>query len=362
MSLSTEINMWNKIKYLIEVYRDLRKSTSPLLNAGTKIFLACLLALTSGWLIKIPLPDNKYIQNIEAAYQAVQTPVLILSMLGMILGAAMISWDIYQASKSARKIARVIVTGLPGMDGVFPNHILSTSEKRNSREPIFFGLNNPIKENLKDHITRFNSEICVDVFNRFVLHQECESLYIGGLTRIPLLVAYGSILRHVGVRLNYFDKFHRGGNWKLLNDENQNITLQYDDFITTPNHHGDIGLAVGFSTKILKDQLPPQVKDFTTIISPDSYSEERNLVKNQQNLQSISEGIKVLIDRLSTTQAKRIHLFLSVQSSLAIEIGRNYQEGTHRDWVIHNFDAQSNKYLWAILLSKDGIEEFKFEH
>ena len=56
-----------------------------------------------------------------------------------------------------------------------------------------------------------------------------------------------------------------------------------------------------------------------------------------------------------------MHLFLSIQSSLAIELGRCYQEGTHKNWVIHNFDAQAGEYNWAVELSKSGIQEYQFQ-
>jgi len=54
----------------------------------------------------------------------------------------------------------------------------------------------------------------------------------------------------------------------------------------------------------------------------------------------------------------RVHLFLSVQSALAIEIGRRYQEGTQQNWVIHNFDPSSKSYNWALELSKSGVSAY----
>jgi len=40
---------------------------------------------------------------------------------------------------------------------------------------------------------------------------------------------------------------------------------------------------------------------------------------------------------------------------LALDIGRRYQEGMHKNWVIHNFDASKDKYNWAVELSKNGL-------
>jgi hypothetical protein len=75
----------------------------------------------------------------------------------------------------------------------------------------------------------------------------------------------------------------------------------------------------------------------------------------------LSNEIKGIIDRLSAPETKKVHLFLSIQSSLAIELGRCYQEVTHKNWVIHNFNAQASEYNWAVELSKSGLQEYKFQ-
>jgi len=44
---------------------------------------------------------------------------------------------------------------------------------------------------------------------------------------------------------------------------------------------------------------------------------------------------------------------------MALELGRNYQEGTHKNWIIYNFDANEGRYTWEIKFISDGaIEEF----
>lgn len=45
-------------------------------------------------------------------------------------------------------------------------------------------------------------------------------------------------------------------------------------------------------------------------------------------------------------------------TKLAIEIGRKYQEGTHKNWVIHNYDAHAGTYIWALELSKSDVMEY----
>jgi hypothetical protein len=51
-------------------------------------------------------------------------------------------------------------------------------------------------------------------------------------------------------------------------------------------------------------------------------------------------------------------MFLSGQTSVALEIGRNYQEGMHKNFIVHNFDAVEGKYGWQIKVCKNKIERF----
>lgn len=164
-----------------------------------------------------------------------------------------------------------------------------------------------------------------------------------------------TLLRNLTAEVVYFDKFHKTSKWQTLKEENKQVSLKYENLINTPNVNGELGIAVGFTTQINKSQIPENLRNHTTLISASSQS-ERNLIQNQENLESISGEIQRIIDTLSTTDnVKRIHLFLSVQSSLAIQIGRIYQEGIHRNWVVHNFNPVEGGYEWAIEINRKGI-------
>jgi len=354
-----ESNWWSKFKWIVSVYRDLKRSSSFYSTLGRRLIIGALCALpVSGLIYEFLLPEELYIEalNIDAANTSYF--VYVISFATWLLGLCLIIFDIRSIASAARKVARVQISGLPGAAIDFPDYILSSAEKRCTREPIELGIHNPTKESIADHIARFNAELCVDLFSRFVVHRDCEGIYIGGLTRIPLLVAYGTFLKNISAKITYFDKFHREGKWKVLNDEDVNISFEIHENPCSPNAQGDIGIALGFSTQILKQQLPAALAENTIFLSPNT-EKSRNLIMNQSNLERISESFKSIIDNLNTPDVRRVHLFLSVQSSLAIEIGRQYQEGTHRNWVIHNFDAEQGRYSWAIELSKSGIAEYK---
>lgn len=347
-----ETSIWSKIKWFISVYRDLKKNTSPRTIAGTRIIIASIVgAPVFGFLLSIVLPQNFYIDKIEITNNNISTLAATLSILGFILGSLLIIFDIKAELSQARKVARVIISGLPSMPISFPAEILSKSELRLAREPVELSIQD---NNIEEQVKRYNAEVCVDILKRFVLHHQCEKLYIGGLARIPFLVAYGIFLRNVS-NIVYFDKIHGSINWRILNDEDRNIQLNNCDALPKPDENGDVGIALSLSTPILIEQLPVKFQNNTIIVSSTADT-QRNLILNQENLQKLSGSLLKIIDALSGDhKVRKIHLFLSVQSSLAIEIGRRYQEGIHKRWVIHNYDGKCGKYNWALELTSEGI-------
>jgi hypothetical protein len=303
----------------------------------------------STYCISLVLPPQYQILGIEWSKNMMTWMTFTLSLVPMVIGAFMISTEL---KSLARNTARVLITGLPGTSDDFPAGILSKSEQRFAREVIVLSVQD---DDIEKQVVRYNSEVCVDLFKRFVLHHQCEKLYIGGLARIPFLVAYGVFLRNVS-NVFYFDKIHRDTNWRLLNDEDFNIQLNDCESLPKSNEDGDVGIALGLSTPILTEHLPIKLQNCTALITP-TIKTERNLILNQGNLQRISGSLVEMIDDLSRkSEVKKIHLFLSVQSSLAIEIGRRFQEGIHKTWIIHNFDGTKGQYKWALELSEKGVQ------
>lgn len=346
MKLSSDT--FEKFKWFVNALFAFKKSTYPLTKIGAKLIVGTpILSLVA----TITFPKDFIISTLEFSTGEAS---LLLSLISVAIGIALIHFEL---SSNARHTARVLITGLPGTNTHFPEDVLSKTEARKAREAVQLGTEED-KGSLDTQITRFNSEVCVDLFNRFIVHDNCKKIYIGGLARVPFLVAYGSLLRTLTASVVYFDKLHRGASWKTLQEENKKITLQYNELISSPNNNGDIGIAIGFTTPINCTQLPEALQNHTTIISP-SIESERNLIQNQENLESISGEVQKIIDKLSESEkVKRIHLFLSVQSSLAIQIGRRYQEGIHRNWVVHNFNPAAGSYEWALEVKKEGVSEY----
>lgn len=347
-----ETSLWSKIKWIISVYLEVIKSSSPRLKWGTALMLASLGSMPlTGLIIAVTLSPPYDLFGLELTKNTLSSTGFILSTFVCIFGAWLIWIDIKIDLNQARKTARVIITGLPGMPTNFPDKILSKAEQVKAREPIELSFQDA---DYKKQVERYNAEVCVELFKRFVLHHSCEKLYIGGLARVPFLVSYGALIRNAS-NIQYFDKVHRDSAWQLLNDEDLDIQLHAIETIPQPNENGGIGIAIGFTSTININQLPEALQKSTAMLSP-KVNPGKNLIMNQANLQRISESLEKIISQFSSDpNTKKIHLFLSVQSTLAIEIGRKFQEGMHKVWVIHNFNAAEGLYDWSLELSKSGL-------
>lgn len=347
--------MWERIKWLIITTLKFKRTSYPRTLWGTKM---CALALAAGVFsvasINFKFESGFIVDTLDLNYNEPSLYSMYLSAALFLIGCILIfsEWN-----QKLRHTAKVMISAMPTVPVYFPEDILDPTEKAFCREPITIGLQQSKAEDISSQIRRYNAELEIDIFKEYILHEKGQKLYIGGLARIPFLVAYGAMLRNLTAEIVYFDKFHRSGKYSLLSEEYGNVKLNEAEELKSVSPSGDVGIAVGFTTSILKSQLPEDLKDFTMLLSSNQ-DNARNLIRNQDNLQALSEQLAHYIDRLSALpNCRKIHLFLSVQSAFAIEIGRRYQEGTHQNWVIHNFDPQSQSYSWAVELSKSGLSK-----
>lgn len=355
------MSIWPKIKWIFNIYIELRKKSFPLVHYGVLILRSAVVPL-AGLSVNISYKFSEpvfYNDQLEITAAEISYASLCLAGVLVLIGLGLIAYGIKVTQKQARKTAKVLIVSMLGESAHFPDEILYESEKLDSREPIKLGVSED-QNYIEKSIEMFNAEQMVDIYHRFILHHDCKKVFLGGRGRVPLLVAYGSRFRNISANIVYFDQMHLDSKWYLLDDEDENIELNYPTINEIhPTMEGEVGLAVCFTTQIEEHQLPMYIQGHTLVISP-TKNVGRNLIKNQANLQRISRELKTIIDQLSSKEnCKTIHLFLSVQSSLALEIGRNYQEGTHKPWIVHNFNASQGKYEWAIQLSRDKIEAFK---
>lgn len=343
---------WNRIKWLFLTFIKFKKTAYPLTQWGVKLCVLALAGISSpAWLFRVNL-GSSLVQSLEIAPQDASLYVVYTSIFVCIVGGFLIysEWKM-----KTRHTAKVFISAMPGVAHDFPDEVLDATEKEFCREAVALGVPQGKDENIGQQVKRYNAELEADIFKRFILHEKCQKLYIGGLARVPFLVAYGAFLRNISSEILYYDKLHENGRWSLLSDENEQISFASTAISKRPNPSGDAGLAIGFSTPISEEQLPPALRNATTILRPSTEC-QRNLIKNKTNLSQLSAEAGRLIDQLSALPScKKVHLFLSVQSAFALELGRRFQEGTHKNWVIHSFNPATSSYDWALELSRDGV-------
>jgi len=353
---------WNRVKWIFKSILELNKKSYPLVRLGVRILLlavatpALSFALTIFLLPTDPIP---FLNQFGITISTITDKAEWMSIALFTIASVLITIGIYTAQKQARRTAKVLITSMLGDSARFPDELLFESEKLDTRETVKLGLSED-SDYLEKSIKMFNAEKMVDVYHRFILHHNCKKVYLGGRTRVPFLVAYGSCFRSISAKIVYFDQLHQDNKWHLLDDEDKEISLVYEDINNLePNADGDIGLALSFTNQVRMHQVPDYVRDHTLYVSP-NITANANLFKNQDNLEHIADTLKQIINELSAKEHCRcIHLFLSVQTSVALELGRKYQEGMHRTWIIHNFEGRSNQYEWAIELNANGIKRFE---
>lgn len=345
------------LRYIFDTYIRFCKSTYPMIKYGVRLLLGTpLLVGGINLLLYVPLPEDVDFKLMDISYGEVSYISIGTTIITTILGAILIVVGLIMAKQKARKTSKVLITSMLEESAEFPDDILTDIEKKDAREMVVLGLvetENYVNQSIK----MFNAEQEVNIYDRFILNHDCKKVLLGGRARVPFLVAYGSRFRNISAKIVYFDQLHQNQKWELLDDVNEDISINYEDIESIEaNRNGDIGLAISFTSQILDSQLPPSIKNHTLMISS-SVEPTRNLIKNQDNLQKISHEIKSIIDKLSVKiNCKYIHMFLSVQTSVALEIGRNYQEGMHKNFIVHNFDAVEGKYGWQIRICKNKIE------
>ncbi|WP_038181411.1 SAVED domain-containing protein [Vibrio rhizosphaerae] len=348
--------MWERFKWLFVTALKFKRTSYPRTKWGVRACIASLgTGLFSVGVLNMKLESGYIVDTLSLAGTEPSLYAMYLSVALFILGAMLIfsEWN-----QKLRHTARVIISAMPGVSTDFPDEVLEPSEKAFCREPVHLGVPQTMSENIEQQIRRYNAELEVDIFKRHILQDKGQKLYIGGLARIPFLVAYGAMLRNLSAEILYFDKFHSNGGYALLCDEYTGIKLKESPLVDRVSDSGDAAIAIGLSTPINFCQIPEEFQNSITMLDSEQDA-SRNLIKNQRNLQEMSAKIGEIIDRLSAIPGcKKIHLFLSVQSALAIEIGRRYQEGTQQNWVIHNFDPSSQSYTWAVELSRSGISVY----
>lgn len=236
-------------------------------------------------------------------------------------------------------------------------------------------LSKPIQAKIKNNFNLSVSDIndislskAIEIFKQDKLLIEniksankISQIYLCGFTRIPFLFLYGYLFHVISSKITYLEKSHSTQGWTLMDKKEKLLKIKGFNKLkaVTPNSKGQIGLALSFTYSIKCEHLPDLLQNHTLFLGIESPS--RNQINNQANLEAtVKDLVHKVIDNYSNEKAvSEIHLFIAAQTTVAIELGRNYQpKGMHKDIVIHNYDIATNSYTWALKISNEEVKIF----
>ncbi len=178
-----------------------------------------------------------------------------------------------------------------------------------------------------------------------------EKIYVGGLCRIPFLCAYGTFFHNIPAEIVMIEKSHDTNRWTFLNSTAKSPqTTKIDSTNCKPNKENEIAILVSFTFPIDVSSVPEKLQDHYSHIYVKNSA--RNLFMDTKSINQAVNKIIQEIDRInSTIKPSIIHLFLSVQTAVALKIGARIQSGMHPIIQIHNFDAQTKSYPWSLKIT-----------
>jgi len=197
------------------------------------------------------------------------------------------------------------------------------------------------------------------------LNKSSKKVYIGSLGSFPYLFLLGSLFRNAYSEVITLDFNRHNSKWyKLPNNsevkENINHKLMYEDIsinekINDLNNldYNEVGIALSYTFEVNKDAIPNQLKNHTLYLK-NSYGIGHDKLSNEESQKELLKELSVYMATLWNSH-KRIHLFVSAQSSICINIGKNYMNNAHGTLILHNYDNNSKSYNWSIEFNQGDL-------
>lgn len=201
-----------------------------------------------------------------------------------------------------------------------------------------------------------------------VQNKKSQKVYIGALGSFPYLFLLGTLFRnaysHIQI-LDYDRHASGGGKWYILppfneNKEKLSHKLMYenktiDEKISEllKNESQEVGIALSYTFTINKNAIPKHLEN-NILFLEHSYGIGHDKLSNEESQKILLNELSKYLSILSDNKDK-IHLFVSSQASLCINLGKSYMNNSHGTLILHNYDSSTNNYNWAIEFNKEII-------
>ncbi len=231
-----------------------------------------------------------------------------------------------------------------------------------------------IVKNLK-RINSYNKDEVLDdyKFNKTLIEERIENkesvkVYIAALGSFPYLFLLGALARNAysNVKLFDFNRYRDGGKWYILppyntNNQlthkllyNQNNTTIEDEINRLNKNDEDIGIALGYTFPIRKETIPTFLQN-TTLYLTSSEETRHDILSSEESQESLLKDISYYINRLSKPN-RNIHLFVSAQSSMCMNMGKHYMDNAHGSIILYNYNNDTKTHDWSIKFNKGVVE------
>ncbi len=252
--------------------------------------------------------------------------------------------------------------GISNMSDDIPYEALPKAERLNAQGVI-------LHKNIDSYdksLVKNGYEYINQVFNNRTYHQNAKKVYIASFASFPYLFLLGSGLRNAHAKSEVLEhnRQEKSGKWtrlKEFSDKEITHTLVGDDSTIDEKIKDiksraieDIGIALSYSFPIEKSVLPKELKEKTLILSHSlgTSIESLNCKAHQEVL---CKELVNIIAKLTSDKKRNIHLFVSAQASMCINIGKIYMDNAHGTLLLYNFDNTSKTYNWSIEFHKGEI-------
>ncbi len=257
---------------------------------------------------------------------------------------------------------------------LFYGHGLKNMNPKSPIESIPF-YNRPNTEPVLLKISdSYNRQEVIEFYNSYdnivherALNSHVTKNYVAGLGGFPYLFLIGSMFRDAydtEISIMDFDRTKKGGIWYELpayRDSNELLTheLMYQDGVNIDSEisrlkeFDEVGIALSYTFGVDKRTIDENLRDKTLYLKLSTGHGHDKLCDAESQgiiLKELSSYIAALSGR-----NKKVHLYVSAQSSVCINIGRIYMNNAHGKLVLHNYDHNEESNNWSITYKQGKI-------
>lgn len=180
-----------------------------------------------------------------------------------------------------------------------------------------------------------------------------------GIAPIPFVMLTGTYLQREKINEYFeFDKIQTEEFYKLK-DRKKYPTLHMEKSLNEKNANAkEFVIAVSLTKKITQEQM----RQFKNVEKIELYinNPKDNAIRDKTQLFEYAQKVSEVIEEVSaSTSCKKVHLLISSQSSLALEIGKRIDNQRMAEITCYFFDIkQDTNYPWGIIMNGKNKGEF----